>query len=163
MKKLFPLLCAMTLVLGGCYDDTDVWNYINSLDQRVTSLEELCRQMNTNISSLQTVVDALKNNDYVTSVVPITEGGKTIGYTINNRCLERSTKIVYIFICQWLLRFVQECTCSCFYATKRKVATWFVTQRTWKTKCLWVSLLCTFINNWATWISQSQHLSYFTA
>ena len=39
--------------------------------------------MNTNISALQTVVEALENNDYVTSVFPVSENGKTVGYTIN--------------------------------------------------------------------------------
>ena len=46
-------------------------------------LQALCNQMNTNISSLQTIVEALQNNDYVTSVTPVVDGGKTIGYTIN--------------------------------------------------------------------------------
>ena len=39
--------------------------------------------MNTNITSLQTIVGALQNNDYVTNIAPITEGNKTIGYTIS--------------------------------------------------------------------------------
>lgn len=38
--------------------------------------------MNTNISSLKTIVEALQTNDYVTSVTPVTEGGKEVGYTI---------------------------------------------------------------------------------
>ncbi|MBO5972329.1 MAG: hypothetical protein J6Q07_04910, partial [Alistipes sp.] len=46
-------------------------------------LQALCNQMNTNISSLQTIVEALQNNDYVTSVTPVLDGGKTVGYTIN--------------------------------------------------------------------------------
>lgn len=75
MKKLFPLLCPMTLVLGGCYDDTDVWNNINSLDQRVTSLEELCRQMNTNVGSLQTIVSAFEKHDYIKEVIPFNKDG----------------------------------------------------------------------------------------
>ena len=82
MKKLFPLLCAMTLVLGGCYDDTDVWNNISSLDKRVTSLEELCRQMNTNVGSLQTIVSAFEKHDYIKTVIPITKNGEEVGYTI---------------------------------------------------------------------------------
>ena len=39
--------------------------------------------MNTNISSLQTLVEALQQNDYVTGVVPVTQGGETVGYTIS--------------------------------------------------------------------------------
>ena len=50
------------------------------------AFEELrtqCNQMNTNISSLQSIVTALENNDYVTSVTPLMEEGKAIGYTIS--------------------------------------------------------------------------------
>lgn len=46
------------------------------------ALQTLCNQMNTNISSLQTIVTALQNNDYVKSVMPVVQGGKEIGYTI---------------------------------------------------------------------------------
>ena len=45
-------------------------------------METLCKQMNTNISSLQTIVTALQDKDYVTSVAPINEGDKVVGYTI---------------------------------------------------------------------------------
>ena len=47
------------------------------------SLKEQCEQMNTNIQALQTVVAALQNNDYVTSVTPIYDGAAEIGYIIN--------------------------------------------------------------------------------
>lgn len=45
-------------------------------------LQTLCNQMNTNISSLQTIIAALQNNDYVQSIVPLMENGKEVGYTI---------------------------------------------------------------------------------
>lgn len=38
--------------------------------------------MNSNIAALQTIVNALQTNDYVTSVTPVTKGEETIGYTI---------------------------------------------------------------------------------
>ncbi len=86
MKKLFTfLLYAMMIIAVGCtesFDDSKIWDKLNSLENRVEALEQLCRQMNTNISSLQTVVNALQNNDYVTNIAPITEDGKVIGYTI---------------------------------------------------------------------------------
>lgn len=86
MKKLFTyFLSAMMIFAVGCsesFDDSLIWEEINSLKDRVTTLEQLCKQMNTNISSLQTIVTALQNNDYVTNISPITEDGKTIGYTI---------------------------------------------------------------------------------
>lgn len=85
MKRLFFYLLAVfaTLVVG-CekFDDSALWDKINSLEGRIAALEQLCSQMNTNITSLQTVVSALQNNDYVTNIAPITEGDKTIGYTI---------------------------------------------------------------------------------
>ena len=31
---------------------------------------------------MQTIVTALQNNDYITSVDPLTENGKVVGYTI---------------------------------------------------------------------------------
>lgn len=73
-----------TLFAVGCqkYNDKPLKNRVIELENRVTTLEELCKKMNTNISSLQTIVGALQNNDYVTSVTPVTKNGETIGYTI---------------------------------------------------------------------------------
>ena len=39
--------------------------------------------MNTNISSLQVIVDVLQNNEYITDVMPVERGGEIIGYTIS--------------------------------------------------------------------------------
>ncbi len=46
------------------------------------TLQRLCNETNTNLSALQTIVTALQNNDYITSVDPLTENGKVVGYTI---------------------------------------------------------------------------------
>lgn len=85
--KLWTLLAALaTLFIVSCsddYDDTAIKGQINDLENRVTALEQLCQQMNTNISSLQTIVNALQERDYITSVTPIKEGDAVIGYTIN--------------------------------------------------------------------------------
>lgn len=67
---------------GDDYDDSIIIDRVDNLENRVRQLEELCKQMNTNISSLQNIVAALENNDYVTSVTPITKDGKEVGYTI---------------------------------------------------------------------------------
>ena len=80
------LIFSLLLTIVGCsreYDDSALVGRVNNLESRVLKLEQLCQQMNTNISSLQTIVSALQNNDYVTGVVPVTEGGKTVGYTIS--------------------------------------------------------------------------------
>lgn len=39
--------------------------------------------MNSNISAMQTLVNALNENNYITSVSPVVENGQTIGYTIS--------------------------------------------------------------------------------
>lgn len=74
-------LAVSALMLSGCsgYDDTDVRNQIDDLNGRVTKLEELAAQMNTNISSLMTVVEALENGDRIVSVTPLEDGS---GYTV---------------------------------------------------------------------------------
>ena len=84
MKKLlaFAALFAVVALTSCKYDDDDLWNSVHGLENRVAKLEELCKQMNTNISSLQTIVTALQNNDYVTGATPLMKDGKEIGYTI---------------------------------------------------------------------------------
>ena len=76
MKKLLSLLVC-GLLLFGCgdkYDDSALRNDLNDLENRVTKLEELCKQMNTNISSLQKIVDALQDNLSISKVEQISDG-----------------------------------------------------------------------------------------
>ena len=87
MKKIFSILTMVaTLFAVSCsseYDDTAVWDELGKHNERISKLETLCGQMNTNISSLQAIVTALQNNDYVTGIAPITQNGVEIGYTIS--------------------------------------------------------------------------------
>ena len=65
------------LLLFGCsdkYDDSALRNDLNDLENRVTKLEELCKQMNTNISSLQKIVEALQDNLSISKVEQISDG-----------------------------------------------------------------------------------------
>ena len=76
MKKLLSLLVC-GLLLFGCgdkYDDSALRNDLNDLENRVTKLEELCKQMNTNISSLQKIVDALQDNLSISKVEQVSDG-----------------------------------------------------------------------------------------
>ena len=86
MKKLSTILpIAMMCLAVGCaepYDDSAIRSDIEDLKERVEDLEKMCREMNSNISAMQAIVNALQNNDYITSITPVTEGGETIGYTI---------------------------------------------------------------------------------
>ena len=81
MRKISLLLLTLTICFfTACHDD--IWNAIDDLDGRVTKLEELCKEMNTNITSLQTIVNVLQSNDYITGIVEIKKNGEVIGYTI---------------------------------------------------------------------------------
>ena len=85
MKRFFSFIAiALAIVVSSCskFDDTDIWNKLNDHEKRIVALEELCKQMNTNISALQAVVNALQKNDYITNVSPVRKDGEEIGYTI---------------------------------------------------------------------------------
>ena len=84
-RMIGMLLFVVITFLTSCskeYDDSLLTNRVDNLENRVYKLEELCSQMNTNISSLQTIVNVLQDKDYITHVSPINKEGQIIGYTI---------------------------------------------------------------------------------
>ncbi|MFR3694806.1 MAG: leucine-rich repeat protein [Alistipes ihumii] len=85
MKKIVTLLIFGLMSLASCteYDEVAMWNKNEDMGSRLAALERLCDRMNTNIASLQRIVEALQANDYVTGVAPVVENGETIGYTIS--------------------------------------------------------------------------------
>ena len=86
MKKLiFIAAIVMAALFSSCsqkYDDTALRGELTQLSERVAALEKLCGKLNENIESLQTIVNALQNNDYVKSITPIVENGVEVGYEI---------------------------------------------------------------------------------
>ena len=81
MKKISLLLLVLTICFfTACHKN--IWAELDELDQRVTRLEELCKEMNTNIISIQTIVNVNQSGDYITGIVEIKKDGKVIGYTI---------------------------------------------------------------------------------
>ena len=81
MRKIQLFVLSMVIVLfTACHGN--LWDAIEDLDSRVARLEELCKEMNTNISALQTIVEVIQENDFITGIVPIEKGGEVIGYTI---------------------------------------------------------------------------------
>lgn len=84
MKKKFfyTVACIFSLAVSSCqYDDADVWNAINSQEERIADLEAWQKTTNDNIAALQAIVNG--SNDYITSVEELKEGDEIIGYTIN--------------------------------------------------------------------------------
>ena len=85
MKKYYGILCLLVFTILSCskYDDSEIWDYVKGMNSRLTALEEKCKEMNTNITSLQTLVGAFESGDYITNVTPVKKDGITIGYTIS--------------------------------------------------------------------------------
>ncbi|MBO5216449.1 MAG: DUF5018 domain-containing protein [Alistipes sp.] len=71
MKKLFYLVAAVGMLFASCedYDDTGINNKLNELDQRLTELEATVKAMNQDIAGIQTLVDAMQSNVYVSRIV----------------------------------------------------------------------------------------------
>ncbi len=71
MKKLFYLVAAVGMIFTSCedYDDTGINIKLNELDQRLTELEATVKAMNQDIAGIQTLVDAMQNNVYVSRIV----------------------------------------------------------------------------------------------
>ena len=91
MKKLkcryvIYLFCICSLfpcLLSSCkYDDSELIDRVDNLEDRLAKLEEQCKQINANINSLQTIVSALENANQITSVSELVENGKKVGYKI---------------------------------------------------------------------------------
>lgn len=83
----FLLLAAMAIATVACmkYDDSDLYSKYNSMDSRISKLEALCQDLNRDIASLRTIIDALEQNDGITSIDELYEGGEIAGYRINLR------------------------------------------------------------------------------
>ena len=66
------ILCIFTILtcLLGCdkYDDSEVKSDIKDLKSRVEALEQQCKNMNANLTSLQAIVEAIQKQDGIVSV-----------------------------------------------------------------------------------------------
>ena len=78
MKKLFLLLVAASFAVVSCYDDARIWDELDKHNERLEYLEELCKDLNSDIVTLQTIVTSLDNNDYIVTASPLATGD---GYT----------------------------------------------------------------------------------
>lgn len=85
MKKIQIVVCiAFSLLAISCgkYDDTAIKDRLDGFEDRLEKLEELCKETNTNMTSLQELLKAIQNNDVITGISAITKDGEVIGYTI---------------------------------------------------------------------------------
>ena len=82
LKRICVLMALVCAVLSCKFDDSAIWDKLNDHENRIKDLELLCGKINTNVSSLQSIVSALEKKDYVTSVTPVKLAGVEVGYTI---------------------------------------------------------------------------------
>ena len=68
------VVATLAAMVGCSYDDGAIWNEVNQIKDRVTTLEEAVIKTNEDIVALQTMVNALQNNVYVVAVNTTTDG-----------------------------------------------------------------------------------------
>ena len=70
MKGRLLSSLALCFVLASCssYDDMPLQERVGALEARISTLETKCDQMNKDIASLRTIVDALGKDNYITDV-----------------------------------------------------------------------------------------------
>ena len=85
MKRFTYIILAVTLALTACstYDHEAILEQLRDHEERITVIEEECRKLNSSLEALQTIMEALQKNDYVTSVTCIEESGREVGYKMN--------------------------------------------------------------------------------
>lgn len=70
MKKLFYLVAAFAMLFTACeFDPSDLENRLDDLENRVTELEETVAALNQDIAGVETLVNALEKNVYVSKIV----------------------------------------------------------------------------------------------
>ena len=58
--------------LTGCRQR--IWDELDELDNRVTALEEIVKKTNSDIAAIQTILNAIQNNVFVTNVITTPDG-----------------------------------------------------------------------------------------
>ena len=92
MRKGILLVFTMLATLIGCgqYDDSELKSDINDLKSRMAALEQQCKNMNENLTSLQAIVDAIQKQDGIVSVTDLPDGQ---GYSVKFV----SGKVIYLY------------------------------------------------------------------
>ena len=84
MKKfLTAVIIAFGVIACTTYDDTELRGEIDNLKAQVDALDVQLQKTNANLNALQTIVNALDGNEYITAIEDVKDAdGKVIGYTI---------------------------------------------------------------------------------
>lgn len=82
MKKLFIILCTVVFFAASCDRYGEIWDELREHEQRIEQLEKQCRELNSNVEAIQTILTAIQQNDYVTEIMKIVEDGVEVGYSL---------------------------------------------------------------------------------
>lgn len=72
MKFRIFLLVILSIITIGCQEDYD--ERLEDLEDRVSKLEEVCKETNANLTALQTIVTALQKQITITQVEQLSDG-----------------------------------------------------------------------------------------
>ena len=73
------------LLVAACsqpFDDSAIQETLRQHESRLNQLEDLCRTMNGNLSSIQRLVDAVDSRDYIIGFSVLRQNGVEIGYEL---------------------------------------------------------------------------------
>ena len=82
MKKLFIILCTVVFFAASCDRYAEIWDELREHEQRIEQLEKQCRELNSNVEAIRTILAAIQQNDYVTEIMKIVEDGVEVGYSL---------------------------------------------------------------------------------
>ena len=83
MKKFILSICAVVIMTLSACSEKDEGPLGNTEDKNDEQYKEIVQQANDNVTSVGSLVNALNNDDIITSVTPIKEGDKEVGYTFS--------------------------------------------------------------------------------
>ena len=92
--KSFLLTTMLILMVPALTECTDYQDEIDALDYRITILENLVKQLNSDLESMQVIVTAMETGDYITNV---TESSRGYIITFNK------------FVCYCILKSFFQC------------------------------------------------------
>ncbi len=80
-KYVFFLMTVCMMTLSSCYNDDDLKNSISGLEDRMDKLETSLQSVQSDISTLKTLTDALSQNKSIASVLENEDGSYTIKFS----------------------------------------------------------------------------------
>lgn len=90
MGKYVCFLAVCVVMLSSCYNDDDLKNSISGLEDRMDKLEASLQSVQTDISTLKTLTDALSQNKSIASVLENEDGSYTIKFSDKTEVIIRN-------------------------------------------------------------------------